>query len=60
MLRVPDRRVGVYNRVGLLSRGWGSLVNTCKQCQKQWLSSVLTAGLIRGEFRAGFFIFGKK
>ena len=59
MLRVLDGRVGVYNRVGLLSRGW-ALVNTCKQCQKWWSGGVLAAGLIGGHSGAGIFIFGKE
>ena len=36
------------------------LVNTCKQCQKQWSGGALATGLIGGELVAGFFIFGKE
>jgi hypothetical protein len=55
---VPDERAGVYNRAGLLSRGWGALANTCKQCQKQWSGGALAVGLVGGDFRREIVYFG--
>jgi hypothetical protein len=50
----------VHNRAGLFSRGRGALVNTCKQCQKQWSGGALAVGLVGEELGAGNFIFGKE
>ena len=47
--RVLDGRAGMCNRVGLLCRGLGVTVNTCKQCQKWWSGGALTIGLIGGQ-----------
>jgi len=41
--RVPDERVGVCNRVGLLSRGLGALVNRYKHCQ-MWAGGCARCG----------------
>ena len=52
MPRVPDRRVGVCNRVGLLV-GVGS---TSKQCMKQPSQGcMLTIEQVRGWIRVGKF-----
>jgi len=49
---------GQGSLVGRDSRGrLGTLVNNCKQCQKQWSGGALTVGLIWG---AGKFIFTRE
>jgi hypothetical protein len=58
MPRMPDGRAGVYNRVGLLSRGLGAIVNTCKQCQMWQAGGCARCYTHWGDIGAGNFIFG--
>jgi len=58
MLRMLDERVGLYNRGGAVQQELGVLVNTCKQCQKQWSAGVLTVGYIEEDFRWEIVYFG--
>jgi len=46
-------------RVGLLV-GLGALINSYKQCQKQWSGGALAVGLVGRELGVGNFIFGRE
>jgi hypothetical protein len=53
--RVPDGRVGMYNRAGAVDQGLGVTVNNARCGRRVVALAVAHDG---GEFQAGYFIFG--